>query len=235
MSELLSQSRLGCCAPLSPPNSSWSPYLKDSRNECSLGRGITQRPVTLSFTRDVFSSTHRDPISGVNLRAASRALVTRQRYKLYAVEFFPSHSYVLGAQCSYLVVVGDGTQLVHLRQTSQLGLQPIHNPNNGRRRQETREGGRQDGREESASSSEFHQFRSPREREGGGVYESAHRKRLRGGSKKDGKSRLAWQSKSTSRRPILKRVLESAHDSFPFLRRGPDVKTEFVTVPAPTL
>ena len=96
-------------------------------------------------------------------------------------------------------------------------------------------GGRQDGREESASSSEFHQFRSPRGREGGGVYESAHRKRLRGGSKKDGKSRLAWQSKSTSRRPILKRVLESAHDSFPFLRRGPDVKTEFVTVPAPTL
>ena len=54
-------------------------------------------------------------------------------------------------------------------------------------------------------------------------------------AKKMGKSRLAWQSKSTSRRPILKRVLESAHDSFPFLRRGPDVKTEFVTVPAPTL
>ena len=114
-------------------------------------------------------------------------------------------------------------------------------------RQEAGEGGegeeRQDGgrkvRRRRRRSWEFHQFRSQRERE-------RERERWRGSAvrvltgsefgeaaKKMGKVALRDSRSSTPsrrrRRQFLKGNLESAHVSFLFLSRRPDVKTEFVT------
>ena len=164
------------------------------------------------------------------------------------LQIFPPFSWLsLGCTIHGRCWRRDCTQLVHnlpLRQTTQREPKPIHNPNNGRR-QEAR-GGRKV-RRRRLRSREFHQFRSPKER--GETEEEEEEWRARTGSefgeaaKKMGKVAMAVSQSTSSvfkgdfgerdSRPLASAA--AAYFQFLFLRRQPDVKTEFVTVRASTL